>query len=56
MILPWGLKRDETGRPDDPHTKKKLLMTTLLAAVLWGLAYMLIESDVISFREMALKL
>ncbi|MCC7305194.1 MAG: DUF1467 family protein [Alphaproteobacteria bacterium] len=52
-VLPWGLKRDERGMPDDPRLKQKILMTTLISAALWLVVYALIEADIISFREIA---
>jgi len=52
-VLPFGLKRDETGKPDDPRLWHKVLMTTAVSAIIWGVIYALIASDVISFREMA---
>lgn len=52
-VLPWSLRRDETGKPDDPKLKQKLFVTTLVSAVLWLAVYFLVEADIISFREMA---
>ncbi len=53
MVLPWGLKRDEQGRPEDPQLKKKLLVVTGVSIVIWAMIYLLIDSDLISFREIA---
>ena len=53
IVLPFGLKRDEKGMPNDPNIKQKILMITVLSAVLWVLIYILIDADIISFREMA---
>ncbi len=62
-VLPWGNNPDaepEAGNaksaPANPRIAKKFLITTLLSAVLWLMIYALIESDVISFHEMARKL
>ncbi len=52
-VLPFGLKRDETGKPDDPRLWRKVLMTTVLSALIWLGVYGLIAADIISFREMA---
>lgn len=52
-VLPWGLQRDENGMPRDPRMKRKLLMTTLVSAVIWVGVYALVKADIISFREMA---
>lgn len=56
MVLPWGLKRDEQGRPENPQLKKKAVTTTVLSAVIWIALDQLIRADLISFREMALNL
>ena len=53
MVLPWGLVRDEHGRPNTPHLQKKVLITTVISAFIWMGVYLLIEADMISFREMA---
>lgn len=52
-ILPFGLKRDEKGIPNDPRIKFKLLVITGVSALVWITVYFLIEADIISFREMA---
>jgi predicted secreted protein len=39
------------GAPAQPRLGRKLVGTTILAAVLWLVAYGLIESGVVSFRE-----
>jgi len=52
-VLPFGIQRDKTGKPDDPRLKQKLLATTALSVVIWIAIYTLIEADIISFREMA---
>lgn len=56
LVLPWGLERDENGTPKAPKLKKKALITTMVSFCIWLLLYVLIESDMISFREMALGL
>ena len=58
MVLPFGVRpvpdADEAtgwrGAPDRPRIGRKLLVTTLVSAVLWGAAYAVIRSDVLSFR------
>ncbi len=56
-VLPWGVRvPDEqepghaTSAPAKPMIMRKFLVTTVIAAVLWALAYYLITSEVISFR------
>lgn len=62
-VLPWGNSPEEDpdvanakSAPANPRILKKFLITTLLSCVLWLIIYGLIESDVISFKEMAHKL
>jgi predicted secreted protein len=39
------------GAPARPRLLAKVLATSVVAAVLWGIAYLLITSDWISFRS-----
>jgi predicted secreted protein len=39
------------GAPAQPRLLRKVIITTLVACVLWGGAYALIQSDLISFRH-----
>ncbi len=41
------------GAPDNPQIKKKVILTTVISLVLWGIAYMIIASGLIDFREMS---
>ncbi len=57
MVLPWGVKRNEApepghdgGAPVNPMMWRKVLITTLIAAVLWGVAYWLIDSELLTLR------
>jgi len=52
-VLPFGHKRAEDGTPIQSNIKKKFLWTTFVAFILWGIVFALVESDMISFREMA---
>ena len=52
-VLPFGHERDETGKPVIAGMKKKFIWTTIVSIVIWGIVFALIESDIISFREMA---
>jgi predicted secreted protein len=58
-VLPIGTRPDtdavETpggwrGAPIKPNLGRKLLGTTALSAVIWGVLYVVIESDWLSFR------
>jgi len=57
MVLPWGVKVPKipepghaTSAPQNPMMWRKALITTLIAAVLWGIAYWLIESEWLTLR------
>lgn len=58
MVLPFGIRPvsdadDATGwrgAPEKPRIGRKLLVTTLISAVLWGVAFTIIQSDWLSFR------
>lgn len=59
-VLPWGARNasnPEPGTvesaPDKPRLGLKFLVTSGIAAVIWGVIYVLIKSDVISFRDIA---
>jgi predicted secreted protein len=58
-VLPVGTRPVEDpdehtgwrGVPERPHMLTKVLSTTIAAAVLWGIAYLVISSDWLSFRH-----
>jgi predicted secreted protein len=39
------------GAPENPRLLKKVIVTTIVASILWLGAYALIRSDYISFRH-----
>lgn len=56
-VLPWGVRTPDnpeqghaTSAPVKPMLWRKVIVTTLITCVLWGLAFWLIESDLISLR------
>lgn len=56
-VLPWGVKvPDEhepghaTSAPERPMLWRKALIATVIAAVLWAIAYYVIEADLIPVR------
>ncbi|MSO92165.1 MAG: DUF1467 family protein [Rhodospirillales bacterium] len=61
MVLPWGVaggldaadvaKGQDAGAPRKPRLWLKLAITTLVAAVLFGLFYWVAESGLVSFRD-----
>jgi len=59
-VLPWRAERSSNPQPgtiesapDNPRLLLKFGITTVLAALLWLGLDVLIESDLLSFREMA---
>ena len=59
-VLPWGVRPADrpgpghaTGAPERPRMWLKAAITSLIAAAIWGGIYMVVESDWISFRDMA---
>ncbi len=59
-VLPVGMRQPEEGErvpgampgaPARPDLKRKLLWTTVLAALLWLAVYGLIRADLFSFRQ-----
>jgi predicted secreted protein len=59
-VLPIGANRAADplpgtveSAPDNPRVLFKFAVTTGIATVLWLILYVLVQSDVISFRDMA---
>jgi predicted secreted protein len=59
-VLPWGVKPIEeedvakghaSSAPKAPRMLIKVLATTLIAAVVWGIVYVVIDQNLISFRD-----
>ena len=57
-VLPWGVQREDNpeeghdpGAPADHNMPKKLLATTLVAAIVWLGVFLFVEFDVFSFRQ-----
>ncbi|MDP2697768.1 DUF1467 family protein [Thalassospira sp.] len=60
MVLPFGVNRPAkighghaSGAPEKPHMWKKILATSLISVVLWGVAYAVITSGIIEVRPPA---
>jgi predicted secreted protein len=55
-VLPWGVRpaEDEMGQragaPANPRLGLKVLVTTGVAALLWSILYLIVSSDIWSFR------
>jgi predicted secreted protein len=56
-VLPIGVKPAEdemggrAGAPANPNLAKKALITTVIAAVLWGILFAVSSSNIWSFRQ-----
>ncbi|WP_421994407.1 DUF1467 family protein [Roseococcus sp.] len=59
-VLPIGIRPDAQGDPEaggwrgaptQPRILQKVIITTIVSAILWLGVYVLIESDWISFRD-----
>lgn len=60
VVLPWGVRRPDNpepghadGAPDQPRLALKFAVTSLLALVVWLAIFLIAESGIISFRDMA---
>lgn len=55
-ILPWGVRPAEddmgqrAGAPANPRLRLKAAITTAVTVVLWGILYLIVSSDIWSFR------
>ncbi|MBI3515238.1 MAG: DUF1467 family protein [Proteobacteria bacterium] len=59
-VLPWGIRPADpsdlgyaAGAPANPQLRKKLVWTTLITAALWLVIFLVVQADVISFRDWA---
>lgn len=57
-VLPWGVRVPEnpekghaTSAPANPRLGLKVLVTSVVAAVVWVALYLLLDSGLISFRD-----
>ena len=60
MVLPWGVrpigredveKGQAAGAPQRPRLLLKIALNTVLAGIVWGVVYVVVESGSISFRQ-----
>ena len=56
-VLPWGVRVPEktepgfaTSAPEQPRLWTKAAVTSGIAAVLWLITYLVVSSDLVSFR------
>jgi predicted secreted protein len=61
--LPFGIenivkpkKGEMPGAPVNPGLKRKIIVTFIIALVVWLIAYAVITSNALSFHDMALKM
>ncbi len=59
-VLPWGIQRnanpalgEDHGAPVKHRIALKALITTVIAAIIWGALYAAIEFDIFSFRDIS---
>jgi len=64
-LLPVRLKSDKelpensdpqdgwAGAPQSPMIKEKMIATTILSFVVWGVIYLLISAEILSFHDIA---
>ena len=59
-VLPWGNRKPDIlveghagSAPENPRIKQKFLITGLVAAIVWGTIFALIQFDVIDFYDIA---
>lgn len=56
-VLPIGVKPAEdemggrAGAPSNPQIGKKAVITTMIATILWVILYLVVTSDIWSFRS-----
>jgi predicted secreted protein len=58
-VLPWGIRPQPDpdalsgwrGVPEKPHLLRTVIATTIVAGVIWLLAYWLVSSPYLSFRD-----
>ena len=56
MSLPFGVQREEApesghepGAPKQTHLRLKVLIVSILAAILWGIVYYLVDQEYFMF-------
>lgn len=59
-VLPWGNHADPSPQlgnapsaPANPRLKQKFIATAIVSAVIWGIIFILVKMEVISFHDAA---
>lgn len=52
-VLPFGHVRNVDGTSVDARMKQKAIVTSILAGIVWIVIYILIDADLVSFRDIA---
>ena len=64
-VLPWGVRHNAetsaesghcTGAPVNPNLKKKFIITTIMAFVIWCVVATMIAFDVVDFYDLSVKM
>ena len=63
MVLPWGVSRTENpeaghdhGAPARPMLVRKLLITTGITIMLFGILYAVIDAEILLLQDLAAKI
>ncbi len=58
-VLPWGVHRTKNpevghdpGAPERPMLVRKVVATSLITLILWGILYYLIDNNILVFRDL----
>ncbi len=58
-VLPWGVHRaknpevgHDPGAPERPMLVRKVVATSLITLILWGVLYYLIDNNILVFRDL----
>ncbi len=58
-VLPWGVRRvenpgrgQEPGAPERPQLRRKAVITSIVAAVLWIAFFLFHQADILNFRRL----
>lgn len=58
-VLPWGVRQPDApergvvGAPANPHMKRKIIATTIISAIIWGIIEVMFIFRVVDFRALS---